>query len=323
MKKTICLFLVIAISLNLLCACNGNSDFHTVKVTGDISTLITPIMPIYRAGRVVKIKAYPVTDVSLHVFVNGEEIPMSHYDSDYWEFEFVMPEENITIHLTFDQFYGRDEYSFDDLHPLNFLKNEIIKVSVKTTTYSEKHSFIETRYSTRQSDIDNFKAMVEQKLIKADNNIASNASYGHEFCFYFNTAHNGEMSETLYFNDEFFTWNDFSSWQAFRFEDENYLLPTIENPDLVTYSFKYDGRSSDFKSYDDESLVIKYYIIGSVEFVPYEGESIDTASPFYLDSRYGKINLISPTVFELNGEYYEIVSNAQYWAYTYCQLESK
>ena len=172
MKKTICLFLVIAISLNLLCACNENSDFHTVKVTGDISTLITPIMPIYRAGRVVKIKAYPITDVSLHVFVNGEEIPMSHYDSDYWEFEFVMPEENITIHLTFDQFYGRDEYSFDDLHPLNFLKNEIIKVSVKTTTYSEKHSFIETRYSTRQSDIDNFKAMVEQKLIKADNNIA-------------------------------------------------------------------------------------------------------------------------------------------------------
>ena len=323
MKKFICLFLIVVIILTLLCGCNENGDFYTVKVTGDKSELITPIMPIYRAGSVVKIKAYSVTDVSLHVFVNGEEIPMSHYDSDYWEFEFVMPEENITIHLTFDQFYGRDEYSFDDLHPLNFLKNEIIKVSVKTTTYSEKNSFIETRYSTRQSDIDNFKAIASQNLIKADNNIASNASYGHEFCFYFNTAHNGEMSETLYFNDEFFTWNDFSSWQAFRFEDENYLLPTIENPDLITYSFKYDGRSSDFKSYDDESLVIKYYIIGSVEFVPYEGESIDTASPFYLDSRYGKINLISPTVFELNGEYYEIVSNAQYWAYTYCQLESK
>ena len=323
MKKFICLFLIVVIILTLLCGCNENGDFYTVKVTGDKSELITPIMPIYRAGSVVKIKAYSVTDVSLHVFVNGEEIPMSHYDSDYWEFEFVMPEENITIHLTFDQFYGRDEYSFDDLHPLNFLKNEIIKVSVKTTTYSEKNSFIETRYSTRQSDIDNFKAIASQNLIKADNNIASNASYGHEFCFYFNTAHNGEMSETLYFNDEFFTWNDFSSWQAFRFEDENYLLPTIENPDLITYSFKYDGRSSDFKSYDDESLVIKYYIIGSVEFVPYEGESIDTASPFYLDSRYGKINLISPTVFELNGEYYEIVSNAQYWAYTYCRLEGK
>ena len=106
-------------------------------------------------------------------------------------------------------------------------------------------------------------------------------------------------------------------------EDENYLLPTIENPDFVTYSFRYDGYSSDVKSYDDEGFAIRYFQISSVEFVPYEGESIDTASPFYLDSRYGKINLISPTVFELNGEYYEIVSNAQYWAYTYCRLEGK
>ena len=134
MKKTIALFLILAISLSLLCGCNGIGDFYTVKVTGDISALITPIMPIYRAGSLVKIKAYPVTDISLHVFVNGDEISMSHFDSDYWGFEFIMPEENITIHLTYNQFYGRDEYAFNDLHPLNFMKNEITKVSVKTNS---------------------------------------------------------------------------------------------------------------------------------------------------------------------------------------------
>ena len=136
MKKILSIFLLISISLCLLVGCSGSGDFYTVKVTGSISSLMTPIMPIYQAGTVVKIKVFPVTDISLHVFVNGKEIPMSHYDSDYWGFEFVMPEEDITIHLTYDQFYGKDEYEFDELcYGLERLENEITKVSIRTTNY--------------------------------------------------------------------------------------------------------------------------------------------------------------------------------------------
>ena len=322
MKKTVCLLLIAVLSLSLLCGCDGMGNFYTVKVTGDVLSLMTPIMPFYQAGKVVRIKAYPVTDVSLHVFVNGEEIPMSHYDSDYWGFEFVMPEENITIHLTYDQFYGRDEYSFDELcWDIDNLENEISKVSVRTINYKDKYSFIETRYSYKQEDIDNFKAIVNQKLIKYEGD--SSADYGREFSFYYDMEKYGERLTSLYFSGDLYWWNDFSSFQLFRFEDTSYCLPTIEDPDLITYSFDYDGRSSDVKSYDDESFAIRYFSIGSVEFVPYEGESLDTDSHFYLDSRYGKINLLSQTVFELNGEYYEIVSGVDSWAYTYCQLEGK
>ena len=96
-------------------------------------------------------------------------------------------------------------------------------------------------------------------------------------------------------------------------------MPTIDEPDLITYSFKYDGRSSDIKRYDDESFSIDYFSIGSVEFIPYEGEPIETNSPYYLDSGYGKINLLNSTVFELNGEYYEIISGAENWAYKHCK----
>lgn len=234
-----------------------------------------------------------------------------------------MPEENVTIHLTYDQFYGKDQYVFSDLHSLKFMKNEVIKVSVKTTNYAEKYSFIETRYSSLQSDIDNFKAIVDQRLIKADNSIASNAIYGNEYSFYYNTESHGERIDVLEFNDAFFTWNDFSSWQAFKFEDENYILPIIEEPELITYSFKYDGHSSDVKRYGDESFSIDFFNIREVEFVPYKGEPIETNSAFYLDSGYGKINLLNPTIFELNGEYYEIISGMEYWAYTYLDLESK
>ena len=177
MKKILAVLVLISINLCLLVSCNVIGDYYSVKVTGDKDSLMEPIKSRYQAGTVVEIKAQPVTDVSLHVFMNGEEISMSHYDSDYWGFEFVMPEENITIHLTYDQFYGKDEYVFDELHSLGFTKSEVIKVSVKTTNYQEKYSFIETRYSSLQDDIDNFKEIVEQNLIKADNSAASNAIY--------------------------------------------------------------------------------------------------------------------------------------------------
>ena len=319
MKKILAILLLISIILCLLVGCNGVGNYYGVKVTGDKDSLMQPIMPFYQSGTVVEIKAHPVTDVSLHVFVNGKEIPMSHYDSDYWGFEFVMPEENVTIHLTYDQFYGKDNYEFNDLHSLGFMRNEVLKVSVKTTNYQEKYSFIETRYSSRQSDIDIFKAITQENLIKADNNVASNAIYGYEYAFFYNTESQGERIDVLEFNDSFFTWNDFSSWQAFKFEDENYVLPTIEDPDLITYSFKYDHYSSDIKRYDDESFSIDYFSIGSVEFIPYEGELIEANSPYYLDSGYGKINLLNSTVFELNGEYYEIISGAENWAYKHCK----
>ena len=319
MKKILAILLLISIILCLLVGCNGVGNYYSVKVTGDKDSLMQPIMPFYQSGTVVEIKAHPVTDVSLRVFVNGNEIPMSHYDSDYWGFEFVMPEENVTIHLTYDQFYGKDNYEFNDLHSLGFMRNEVLKVSVKTTNYQEKYNFIETRYSSRQSDIDIFKAITQENLMKADNSIASNAIYGYEYAFFYNTESQGERIDVLEFNDSFFTWNDFSSWQAFKFEDENYVLPTIEDPDLITYSFKYDGRSSDIKRHDDESFSIDYFSIGSVEFIPYEGEPIEANSPYYLDSGYGKINLLNSTVFELNGEYYEIISGAENWAYKHCK----
>ena len=166
MKKLVSIVLALVCILSLVgCnlsenTCSEDENTYRVDVTGSKSSLMNTIKSRYPAGTVVEIKAYPVTDVSLRVFVNGEEIPMSHYDSDYWGFEFVMPEENVTIHLTYDQFYGKDEYTFKDLYPLYFLTSNVDKVSIRTTNFSEKYSLIETRYSIKQKDIDNFKAIV-------------------------------------------------------------------------------------------------------------------------------------------------------------------
>ena len=336
MKKILAFILCIIIVFCFV-SCNTNQNTTTptseqgtekniykVTVTGSKDSLMEKIEPSYKAGTVVQIKAYPVTDITLRVFVNGKEISMSHWDSNYWGFEFVMPEEDITIHLTYDQFYGRDEYTFAELHwNSEAFEKGISKVAIKTIDYADKTSFIVINYSFKQEDIDKFKAILEQKLMKVDNNTTTDATLRTEFMFYADDFEQNLLISPLVFYNDFLHWNDFSAWQAFRFKDESYSLPTIEIPDFVTYAFQYDGRSSDVKKNDDESFSIKYFSIGSVEFIPYEGDSFVSDSPFYLDSRYGKIHLLSETIFELNGEYYEIISGVEYWAYIYLDLENK
>ena len=71
------------------------------------------------------------------------------------------------------------------------------------------------------------------------------------------------------------------------------VQPALKTPDGHDpgYSFRWIGGASTY-------IVVPPIVLEKGCLVPYEGESIDTASPFYLDSRYGKINLISPTVIQ-------------------------
>ena len=319
--KKILVYLLLLFNLFALVGCEDNVfDVYRVTVTGSKDSLMEPIKTFYKAGTVVEIKAYPVTDVTLHVFVNDEQIPMTHFDSDYWGYKFTMPAQDIVIHLTYDSFYGRDEYTFDEVWNTRFLNNEISKVAVKTFDYTKDYSFVVTKYSYKLEDIIRFKEIVNQKLLKVNEEDIVRTNLRHEIMFFVDDEHHGEFAEVLNFNDDLFVWNDFASWQAFRFADEAYILPAIENPDFITYSFIYDGLSSDVKSYDDESFTERFFNISNIEFIPYEGDTFDSNSTFYLDSRYGKINLLSSTIFELNGIYYEIVSGSEYWAYDYCRL---
>lgn len=334
MKKLIVILLLLAVICSLF-GCdsdnkaNGSTGsetgdskegYYSLTVTGSKDSLMKALKSKYKAGEVVKIKAYPVTDISLHVFVNGEQIPMSHWDSDYWGFEFVMPEEDVTVHLTYDQFYGREEYLLSDLYvAMMYLErygDDIDKICIRSYRCDEKYSIVENRYSSKSEDIENYKAMFNQSVIKLSDSNTEDPVYRREYSFFYKDS---EFSE-LCFYDQVYHWNDFSTFQHFKFKDPNYVLPTIEDPDLITYSFIYDGYSSDVKSYDSDTFSERFFQIDSIEFIPYEGEKINIDPTYYIDSRYGIINLITSTVFELNGEYYEIVGESNYWAWNYLGL---
>ena len=72
-------------------------SYFKVEVTGSKDSLVKNLKSLYKAGEKVEIKAYQVTDVTLHVFVDDVEIIRKKSDSDYLEFEFIMPKKNITI----------------------------------------------------------------------------------------------------------------------------------------------------------------------------------------------------------------------------------
>ena len=51
-----------------------------------------------QAGELVEIRTNGILlDADIHVYVDGQEIGKSHYDSDYWGYSFVMPEEDVLI----------------------------------------------------------------------------------------------------------------------------------------------------------------------------------------------------------------------------------
>ena len=167
MKKTIALLLLLTTLLCSFGGCNTASVTETppddntvsencykVTVTGNTNMLREPLEPYYQAGTEVKIVTPVITDTSIYVYVNNKKLDKEWRREEHiFVSTFIMPEEDVTVHLTHDEFYGRDAVDFLELfYQLESPKN-IIKVSTKTYCYTPTYSLIETRYSTKAVSI--------------------------------------------------------------------------------------------------------------------------------------------------------------------------
>lgn len=302
----------------------NSENSYKAEVTGSTDSLMEQIPNYIEAGSKVEIKAHPVTDITLHVFVNGEEIKMSHFDSDYWGYEFIMPNEDITIHLTYDRFYGKNDYTFSDLYYWVDNLDNVDKVAI----YNQNDinvGFSEKYYITDQDVINQMLKILDQPLEKYDQvsyDLILDVPEIQLIEFRITIIYYvGEQSYSLNFINNDLYWNDFSTSQMFRFKDSSYYVPNaFLNCDLKTYKFEYDGLSSDIKKISDDSFIERFFNINSIEFIEYSDELQNINPIYYVDSRYGKIELINENIFKLNDEYYQIILGSEYWAYNYCQL---
>lgn len=332
-KSVVSLITLLLVTIICLSSCDvseiANSfDVYQVTVTGSKNYLGEPLLPYYRAGDTVEIKVPKICDAEIYVYVNNEKLSGIEYDRDYNLFEFEMPNEDVTVHLTFDPFYGRENYTFDELlYWIKYLGDDVYtinSVALVIDNFSDETSFIERRYSEKQEDIEKIKAITEQPLIKVDDSEVGDTAGFMTYNLYRNAdPFMGEQFAEMNFEDNFFShfYNMTSFPQPFRFEDPDFVLPTIDDPDYLTYSFRREPRNIYVKKYDDDSFSERYDHMTYVEFVPYEGEELNIEPRFYFDTKCGRVNLLNEKVFELNGKYYEIVSGESSWAYNKLYLE--
>ena len=326
MKKFLLSIFLLLFGISLVGCNEVLHNMYEVEVTGTTGTLMNTIPSKIKAGSKFEIKAHPITDVTLHVFINGEEVAMSHFDSDYWGYEFIMPEENITIYLTYDQFYGKDDYTFSDLYYWVDNLENVDKVAIYNQDYSYKN-FSEIYYLTKQSDINRMLDILKQPLKKYGLTEFYPPQEDNIEAIEFNTTiiyYVGEHSYGLNFTNNMLYWNDFSSSQIFKFKDNSDVVPNAAlEYDLKTYKFEYDGLSSDVKRISDDSFVERFFLINSIEFVEHNGGIPGVDPIYYVDSRYGKIELIDSCIFKLNDKYYKVIEEIDYWAYNYFQLGNR
>lgn len=75
----------------------GNNEY-LITYTGNLSDLTSaPLSAIN--GETVEIKTVILCDADIEIYVDGEKIERSHYDSDYWGYEFVMPDHHIRVEI--------------------------------------------------------------------------------------------------------------------------------------------------------------------------------------------------------------------------------
>ena len=54
-----------------------------------------------RAGDTVELRTEVLFDADIHVYVDGQEIEKTHYDSDYWGYSFIMPDHDVLVTARF------------------------------------------------------------------------------------------------------------------------------------------------------------------------------------------------------------------------------
>ena len=71
--------------------------WYTVNVTEGAEYVINDMRKGAYSGTIIEINTSVICDADIRITANGTEIPMTHYDSDYWGYYFVMPEDNVEV----------------------------------------------------------------------------------------------------------------------------------------------------------------------------------------------------------------------------------
>ena len=99
MKKLLALVLTAVLCLCCLASCTLFAKHSITYADKETERLLHDGYVPKRAnpGDTVVLRAGPIMDADLYFYANGVQIENTHNDSDYWEYTFIMPDEDVVI----------------------------------------------------------------------------------------------------------------------------------------------------------------------------------------------------------------------------------
>ena len=85
---------------------SNNGDFTIRYDLGDTAKCFISTPSGAKVGDTVEIRTEVLFDADIHVYVDGQEIGKTHYDSDYWGYSFIMPDKDVLVTA---RYYTKDE----------------------------------------------------------------------------------------------------------------------------------------------------------------------------------------------------------------------
>lgn len=291
-----------------------NEDIYSISVTKGEDLLLSSFsMPKKaRSGKIIEIKTDVIMDADIDITVNGQSISKSHYDSDYWGYTFIMPNDDVEIAIEIS-----DGFIASDVTYLSCFEEWLSELDAsQINEINQKHTYIgvapgslsDTYYTTEKSEISRLLGQWQDLSMTAaqesDTLISGGSSTRTTFTLNDGTQYSITLSNGFYHtdNDLYFHIN---------------IIPHIndERVTLTTYSFI--AYKDTYKLYNADELIGEYTGISEYEFVEYDGPITLNIPTTYIECEFGTLRLYNSTLFsyvDMRGElaYYTVIGDKNF-----------
>lgn len=305
--KKIGLFFLLVLTMFSFVSCNKKE--YKVNLTSD-SVLIEELKSSYAKDTVVELKLYPTMDVGTYVFVNDEEIFMDTSITEYLSFSFTMPNEDVEIVVTHDEYYGKDVYKIKDLFTelSNITADDIVGIKKEKKYLGvEPSTFTNVSRSSDPEDIASFIEFINSEVVRVSNEAFDGGSRFTYQIICKNATLSLEISSSRIYI------NDFMNSNCFLVKETSYLSTDFTNPEVNANGFRV-ANGVLYKA--DETKLGDLDILDELEFNATTKVFDDSQLKYYITSQMATIYVYNDTVFKFNEEFYELTG-----AFTFASLE--
>lgn len=303
----------------LLCACtpanNTSSENYAIEYQSNVlSYLLDGYAPVNaKAGSTVTLRTGVFYDADFFLYCNGIAMEQTHADSDYWEYQFTMPTEDVTITYEIRDGFLVDPMLSDFEHWLRTVEPSQIS-QVKTRFAPDgvvPGTLAEVLVTTNEQTIDQFFTACQNIIlthVSGTDAIAPPGSAKTTITFSLKNGqeHTLSFAGQLYYNGSF----------TFRLSN----LPSLKNGQEVELRHGFISYGENAKIYRNGDLIDQTFGIDELEFVPCnapDGEPTYSGLFYAIETSFGRLSFVTSSIF-----YFTTEDTTQWYELCECTINS-